>query len=76
VSLCFYLVLAEILIEEEWPRSQRFVARAIAVLLAGWIGLSRIYLGVHYPTDVLAGYVAAIGWLAVLRLFHNIRRQP
>jgi undecaprenyl-diphosphatase len=36
-----------------------FVAIAIA------IGFSRIYLGVHYFSDVLAGYVAALGWLAV-----------
>jgi undecaprenyl-diphosphatase len=66
VSFCFYLVLAEIFIEEEWPRGRRFGARAVAVLLTGCIGLSRVYLGVHYPTDVLAGYAAAIVWMAVL----------
>jgi undecaprenyl-diphosphatase len=68
VSLCFYLTLAEIFIDAEWPRGRRVAARAIAVLLALFIGLSRIYLGVHYPTDVLAGYAAAVVWLAVLRL--------
>jgi undecaprenyl-diphosphatase len=67
VSLCFYLTVAEILIEEEWPRGRRMAARAMAVLLAGLIGLSRVYLGVHYPTDVLAGFAAAVAWLALLR---------
>lgn len=66
VSLCFYLALAEILSAEDRFRERRTLLRAAAVLLAGVIGLSRIYLGVHYPTDVLAGYAAAIVWLSVL----------
>src|SRR5215210_2456071 len=36
------------------------VSGAIVVFL---IGFSRLYLGVHYPTDVLAGYLAALLWL-------------
>ena len=34
-----------------------------ALLLILLIGLSRIYLGVHYPSDVVAGYSAGIIWL-------------
>ena len=31
------------------------------------IGLSRIYLGVHYTTDVIAGFAAALIWILVVR---------
>lgn len=37
----------------------------LAILIAGAIGFSRLYLGVHYPTDVLAGYL--IGTLLLVR---------
>ena len=30
------------------------------------IGISRIYLGVHFPSDVLGGYLLALGWLIIL----------
>jgi membrane-associated phospholipid phosphatase len=45
--------------------SRRIVIVATFVTIAIAIGFSRIYLGVHYFSDVLAGYVAAFSWLAV-----------
>lgn len=43
----------------------RLLATALAVLAPAAVGLSRLYRGMHYPTDVLAGALLAICWLAV-----------
>lgn len=52
----------------------------LLVTLIFFIGLSRIYLGAHYPSDVIAGYVAGSSWLliciAILRSYqYRVMRQ-
>ena len=71
VSYCFYLALAEILARPEWPLERRMALWTAAALFILWIGISRIYLGVHYPTDVIGGYTAAVAWTAILRAVHQ-----
>jgi membrane-associated phospholipid phosphatase len=46
--------------------AQRAAVIAFALLLIAGIGLSRVYLGVHYPTDVAAGYLVGFLWLLSL----------
>lgn len=46
-------------------RAQRVLICVAAVLLIALVGLSRIYLGVHYPSDVGGGFVAGVAWLAI-----------
>jgi undecaprenyl-diphosphatase len=62
-SACFYGALAAILAANR-ARKAIYWAGAVAASLS--IGFSRVYLGVHYPTDVLAGYAAAVVWLTIV----------
>jgi len=66
LSFCFYGVLAGLLTDRIKPLVFRILAWAVAAILIISIGLSRIYLGVHYPTDVIAGYLVAAVWVSAM----------
>lgn len=44
----------------------RHVTWALAIAFVLAIGLSRVYIGVHYPSDVIAGYLAGLAWIAIV----------
>lgn len=62
-AMCFYGMLAFFIMREtsSWPLRLLIVTLTLILSLA--IGISRIYLGVHYPTDVVAGYAVGFMWL-------------
>jgi membrane-associated phospholipid phosphatase len=60
--------LAASLVVLLWSTRWRWLAVGAGVLFAVAVGLSRVYLGVHYPSDILASWSIAIGWVAVLTL--------
>ena len=45
---------------------QRVAAWTVATLIAGLVGFSRLYLGVHWLSDVLGGYALGAAWLAIV----------
>jgi undecaprenyl-diphosphatase len=77
LSAITYLTLGALLASVEREPARRGYCLGVAVLLTLVIGTSRVYLGVHYPTDVLAGWSIgaawAMTWLGIARLL-RLRR--
>lgn len=73
-SLCFYLVLAAIITVRIESRAIKILTWTAAISMVILIGTSRIYLGVHYPSDVVAGYAVGLIWFVTIavgdRLIH------
>lgn len=75
-AVCFYGVLAWLVTARVQSNPLRILIWSLAVLLALLIGLSRIYLGVHYPSDVIAGFAAAVIWiLTVLLIDFTLKKR-
>jgi undecaprenyl-diphosphatase len=58
-----------------WPTRWRWAAVGVGAAWALSMGWARMYLGVHYPSDVLAGWLGALGWVSGLHLVfaHRLR---
>ena len=65
--------LAAVLACLAWDTRWRWPVIALGAVFTLGVGLSRVYLGVHYPSDVLAGWSAAIAWTLGVRFiaFHR-----
>lgn len=66
-SACFFGALAAILTARVKSRRVRVIVWVMCTLMFVLIGFSRIYLGVHHTTDVIAGFAAALIWILVVR---------
>jgi undecaprenyl-diphosphatase len=60
----FWLSLVFVLRPAGAPRVARGIAAGLALALIFTVAASRVYLGVHYPADVVAGIVLGTGWAA------------
>jgi undecaprenyl-diphosphatase len=60
-SASVYVTLA-LLLGRSWPRRRRVLLVGGSLVLAGVIGVSRLYLGYHYLTDVLGGWALGLGF--------------
>lgn len=75
IAIVFFGLCAYFLFRAAKSRMVRFGIVAMTLCLVIAIGFSRVYLGVHWPSDVLAGYAVGAAWLVMTMTPLEIRRR-
>jgi undecaprenyl-diphosphatase len=74
VSAVVYMTLGTLLAREVSGLWSKFYVMSVAIIVTGLVGLSRLYLGVHWPSDVVAGWAAfaswALAWWVIARIIN------
>lgn len=71
VSAVVYLTLGALLARDAPSVAGKIYVMAVAILIVFLVGVSRVFLGVHYPTDVLAGWCIGSAWALTCWLAAN-----
>lgn len=64
-SMAFYGLIAYFIYKSNLVKNKKILFISLLLILIFLIGISRIYLGVHYPSDVLAGFMVGIIYLII-----------
>ena len=76
MSFSFWGFIAWWIVDHNPKRLWRWCAAIVCVAIAVCVALSRLYLGVHWPTDVLAGMLLSMFWLSACVTAHEwVRRK-
>jgi undecaprenyl-diphosphatase len=80
MAMAFYGILIYLLWQFPWNKLLKYFLTIILVTLILSIGFSRIYLGVHFPSDIAGGYIAGFIWvifcIIIFNLIRIFRRDP
>lgn len=75
LSFCLFVTLAVVMHHHLRAAAARVALWSCAGALVTLVGLSRVYLGVHYPTDVVASCLAALVWVLAVALGDRLSRR-
>lgn len=71
------MTLALVLVLLAWHTRWRWPMTLVAAIFVVLVGYSRVYLGVHFPSDILAGWMAATAWVVgVYLIFFHGQNRP
>jgi len=72
----FYGLLAYLIWKSDIPKLWKYIAGIILISFSLLIGFSRIYLRLHYPSDVVAGFCIGFAWLVLtILLFEKLKKK-
>lgn len=71
LSAATYPIVAHHLVEHRSVATQAVVHTLTGLIILS-VGFSRVYFGVHFPSDVFGGFAAGFGWLGLTSLSHTI----
>ena len=75
-SAIVYLTLGAMLMRVSGRRLTKIYCLLVAVLLTALVGISRVWLGVHYPTDVVGGWMIGFVWASICWLVTDRLQAP
>ena len=69
VACIFYGFIIYLISKSSYKKSTKIIINMFLIILIVMIGISRIYLGVHYASDVIGGYLVSISYLIIFTHF-------